>query len=67
MLAVGAHPDDVEIGVGGTLAAHHAAGDSIVILTLSGGAIGGIIAAVLVGGGLAFWLSKRGKNSQDRE
>ena len=45
VLAVGAHPDDVEIGVGGTLAAHHAAGDSIVILTLSGGAIGGEAAA----------------------
>jgi LmbE family N-acetylglucosaminyl deacetylase/ActR/RegA family two-component response regulator len=41
VLALGAHPDDVEIGVGGTLAAHHAAGDRITILTLSGGAIGG--------------------------
>lgn len=41
VLAVGAHPDDVEIGVGGALAAHAAAGDQIVILTLSGGAVGG--------------------------
>lgn len=41
VLAVGAHPDDVEIGVGATLAAHRAAGDRITILTLSGGAIGG--------------------------
>jgi LmbE family N-acetylglucosaminyl deacetylase len=41
VLAVGAHPDDVEIGVGGTLAAHRAAGDQLVILTLSGGGIGG--------------------------
>lgn len=41
VLAVGAHPDDVEIGVGGTLAAHHAAGDQLVILTLSGGSVGG--------------------------
>ena len=41
VLAVGAHPDDVEIGVGATLAAHAAAGDEIVILTLSGGAVGG--------------------------
>lgn len=41
VLAVGAHPDDVEIGAGGALAAHHAAGDSLVILTLSGGAVGG--------------------------
>lgn len=41
ILAVGAHPDDVEIGVGATLAAHAAAGDELVILTLSGGAVGG--------------------------
>lgn len=41
VLAIGAHPDDVELGVGATLAAHRAAGDSIVILTLSRGARGG--------------------------
>jgi LmbE family N-acetylglucosaminyl deacetylase/ActR/RegA family two-component response regulator len=41
VLAVGAHPDDVEIGVGGLLAAHRAAGDSVVILTLSRGDRGG--------------------------
>ncbi|WP_347754716.1 response regulator [Agrococcus sp. ProA11] len=41
VLAIGAHPDDVEIGVGGTLAAHAAAGDPITILTLSRGARGG--------------------------
>lgn len=40
-LAVGAHPDDVELGVGATLAAHRSAGDSIVILTLSRGGRGG--------------------------
>ena len=45
VLAVGAHPDDVEIGVGGTLAAHAAAGDELVILTLSGGAVGGAVSA----------------------
>jgi LmbE family N-acetylglucosaminyl deacetylase/ActR/RegA family two-component response regulator len=45
VLAVGAHPDDVEIGAGGTLAAHHAVGDVVTILTLSGGAIGGDTAA----------------------
>jgi len=45
VLAVGAHPDDVEIGAGGTLAAHHAAGDVLTILTLSGGAVGGDTAA----------------------
>ncbi|WP_402845404.1 response regulator [Microbacterium sp. GXS0129] len=41
VLAVGAHPDDVEIGVGGILAAHAAAGDEITILTLSRGSRGG--------------------------
>jgi len=42
VLAVGAHPDDVEIGVGGILASHRAAGDQVVILTLSRGAKGGV-------------------------
>lgn len=41
VLAIGAHPDDVEIGVGGLLAAHRSAGDPVVILTLSRGARGG--------------------------
>lgn len=41
VLAVGAHPDDVEIGVGGLLAAHRARGDSVTILTLTSGAVGG--------------------------
>jgi len=45
VLAIGAHPDDVEIGVGGTLAAHRAAGDTVVILTLSRGSKGGDAAA----------------------
>ena len=46
VLAVGAHPDDVEIGIGATLAAHAAAGDDIVVLTLSGGAVGGATPSV---------------------
>lgn len=37
VLAIGAHPDDVESGVGGILAAHRTAGDSVTILTLSRG------------------------------
>ncbi len=41
VLAIGAHPDDVEIGCGGTLARHHAKGDMLNILTLSRGAAGG--------------------------
>jgi LmbE family N-acetylglucosaminyl deacetylase/CheY-like chemotaxis protein len=41
VLAVGAHPDDVELGVGGILAAHRDAGDTVVILTMSRGGKGG--------------------------
>ena len=37
VLAIGAHPDDAEVGVGGLLAAHAAAGDDVIILTLSKG------------------------------
>lgn len=37
VLAIGAHPDDVEIAVGGIMAAHRAADDSVTILTLSKG------------------------------
>lgn len=43
VLAIGAHPDDVEIGCGGTLARHHTKGDVLNILTLSRGAAGGDI------------------------
>jgi LmbE family N-acetylglucosaminyl deacetylase len=41
VLAIGAHPDDVEIGCGGALAKHRAEGDVVRILTLSRGAAGG--------------------------
>ena len=41
ILAIGAHPDDVEIGCGGILLSHRDQGDDICILTLSGGACGG--------------------------
>ncbi|HEY3315831.1 MAG TPA: bacillithiol biosynthesis deacetylase BshB1 [Bacillota bacterium] len=37
ILAVGAHPDDVEIGMGGTVAAHAAAGHRVTILDLTRG------------------------------
>jgi LmbE family N-acetylglucosaminyl deacetylase len=40
-LAVGAHPDDVEIGCGGVLLEHRRRGDDVVILTLTGGEHGG--------------------------
>ncbi|ODA89536.1 histidine kinase [Leifsonia xyli subsp. xyli] len=41
VLAIGAHPDDIEIGIGGLLAAHRDAGNQVVMLTLSRGARGG--------------------------
>lgn len=41
VLAIGAHPDDVEIGCGGLLLRHSATGDEVAILTLSGGEAGG--------------------------
>ena len=37
VLAVGAHPDDIELGCGGTLAAHREAGDSVTMLVITGG------------------------------
>lgn len=41
VLAIGAHPDDVEIGCGGTLLKQQAAGAEIAVLILSRGANGG--------------------------
>jgi two-component system response regulator HydG len=60
VLAVGAHPDDAEIGAGGTLIGHRRLGDAVAILTLSDGARGGQIAgaqesrqaAEIIGAGL---------------
>ena len=37
VLAIGAHPGDIEVGVGGILAAHKAAGDSLNMLIMSRG------------------------------
>jgi LmbE family N-acetylglucosaminyl deacetylase/ActR/RegA family two-component response regulator len=45
VLAIGAHPSDIEIGVGGILAAHKLAGDSISLLVLSRGGRGGNMVA----------------------
>ncbi len=45
VLAIGAHPDDVEIGIGGILLWHAARGDTVVVLTLTGGERGGEKAA----------------------
>ncbi|WP_375477796.1 PIG-L deacetylase family protein [uncultured Jatrophihabitans sp.] len=41
VLAIGAHPDDVEIGCAGTLLDHRLRGDRLTIMTLSRGAVGG--------------------------
>ena len=63
VLAIGAHPDDVEIGCGGALAGHRAWDDILHILTLSRGAAGGDVnvrtaeaqrAAALLGAELKF-------------
>jgi LmbE family N-acetylglucosaminyl deacetylase len=37
VLAIGAHPDDIELGCGGTLLAHQARGDSVSILIMTMG------------------------------
>ncbi len=37
VLAVGAHPDDIELGCAGALAAHRAAGDTVTMLVLTTG------------------------------
>jgi LmbE family N-acetylglucosaminyl deacetylase len=44
VLAIGAHPDDVEIGVGGILLRHANDGHAVTVLTLSGGEQGGVAA-----------------------
>ncbi|MEX5719427.1 PIG-L deacetylase family protein [Geodermatophilus maliterrae] len=37
VLAIGAHPDDIELGCGGALLAHAAAGDTVTVLVVTGG------------------------------
>jgi LmbE family N-acetylglucosaminyl deacetylase len=63
VLAIGAHPDDVELGCGASLAGHVARGDRVHILTLCGGEAGGKVseraeesrrAASLLGAGLTL-------------
>src|SRR4051812_39106381 len=44
VLAVGAHPDDVEIGIGGILLRHIAQGHDVTLLTLTAGEEGGAVA-----------------------
>jgi LmbE family N-acetylglucosaminyl deacetylase len=40
VLAVGAHPDDIELGCGGTLFQHRNAGDEITLLVMTAGELG---------------------------
>ncbi|RBY93893.1 PIG-L family deacetylase [Blastococcus sp. TBT05-19] len=40
VVAVGAHPDDIELGCGATLLAHAAAGDRVTMLVMTGGESG---------------------------
>lgn len=40
VLAIGAHPDDIELGCGASLLAHCAAGDEVTMLVLTGGESG---------------------------
>lgn len=40
VLAIGAHPDDIELGCGGTLARHVAAGDRVTMLVVTKGEVG---------------------------
>jgi len=42
VLAIGAHPDDVEVGCGGTLLGHVAQGHEVSVLVLTGGEAGGL-------------------------
>jgi LmbE family N-acetylglucosaminyl deacetylase len=41
VLAVGAHPDDVELGCGGALARHRSRGDAVTIVVVTDGRLGG--------------------------
>ena len=45
VVAIGAHPDDVEIGCGGILLRHVAAGHQVTVLTVTGGEQGGEVMA----------------------
>jgi LmbE family N-acetylglucosaminyl deacetylase len=40
VVAVGAHPDDIELGCGGALLAHRRAGDQVTLLVMTDGSIG---------------------------
>lgn len=53
VLAISAHPDDAEIGVGATLVKHVRQGHHVTLLTLSGGEVGGAGRAAEMAGAAA--------------
>lgn len=64
ILAIGAHPDDIEYGCGGTLLKHSLRGDSIYLMVLTEGTMGGqghirrreqFAAASMIGTKDIFW------------
>lgn len=61
ILAIGSHPDDIEIGCGGTLLRHRANGDQVKMLVLTGGGRGGDINS----GNLVFTRMKEAKTAAD--
>lgn len=56
VLAIGAHPDDVEIGCAGALLDHRRRGDHVTVLTLSRGDVGGDVGARMEEAGAAAGL-----------
>ena len=46
IIAIGAHPDDIEIGCGGSLAWHSSRGDNVMMVVLTNGEMGGASAHV---------------------
>lgn len=61
ILAIGSHPDDIEIGCGGALLRHRANGDQVKMLVLTGGGRGGDINS----GNLVFTRMKEAKTAAD--
>jgi LmbE family N-acetylglucosaminyl deacetylase len=61
ILAIGSHPDDIEIGCGGALLRHRAQGDRVKMLILTGGGRGGDINS----GNLVFTRMKEAKAAAD--
>lgn len=61
VLAIGSHPDDIEIGCGGALFRHRSMGDNVKMLVLTGGGRGGDLNS----GNLVFTRMKEAKAAAD--